>query len=280
VHYLAVVRRFDAATFALYAVGCLQIPLVDVISSSSCNVMMVKMAERRQDRGAITDLWQETTRRLALVLMPVIGALIVVSSDLIPLLFTDAYRDSVPIFRVWMAVQLLAILQPHGVLRVLGATRFMAAQNLLKLVLVVASVNWLIDRWGLRGAVLVIAIAGSVDKALGLMRVGHLAAIPLVDVLPWRSLMTTASATVIAALLASTARAALGPSHLMGLIVALTVFGASYGAMAWWAETRRRAAQPVHCGDERSNGKHTASHQQGDSKRNPVTLAESRPQET
>ena len=44
-HHYVVASRFDPATFAIYAVGCLQIPLVDVMTTSSANVMMVKMAE-------------------------------------------------------------------------------------------------------------------------------------------------------------------------------------------------------------------------------------------
>jgi hypothetical protein len=44
-HQWAVASNFDAATFAIYAVGCLQIPLVDVVCSSTANVMMVRMAE-------------------------------------------------------------------------------------------------------------------------------------------------------------------------------------------------------------------------------------------
>lgn len=212
--------------------------------------------------------------------MPVIGALFVVSSDLIPVLFTDIYRDSVPIFRIWMAVQLLAILQPHGVLRVLGATRFMAAQNLLKLVLVVASVNVLIDRGGLRGAVLVIALASVVGKGLSLMRLSQLEGIAIVALLPWRSLMTTAAATITSAFLASTARAALGPSHVTGLIVALTVFGASYGALALAVGFRYREARSVHRHDANSNGKGAVSHEQGDFGPTSVALVDPRPQGT
>jgi O-antigen/teichoic acid export membrane protein len=43
-HNYVVAARFDPATFAIYAVGCLQIPLVDVLTTSSANVMMVAMA--------------------------------------------------------------------------------------------------------------------------------------------------------------------------------------------------------------------------------------------
>src|SRR4029453_15414444 len=42
-HQYVVASRFDAATFAIYAVGCLQVPLVDMIMTSTVNVMMVGM---------------------------------------------------------------------------------------------------------------------------------------------------------------------------------------------------------------------------------------------
>ena len=51
-HQYAVAARFDAATFAIYAVGCLQIPMVDLIVTSTVNVMMVEMsAARERDLG-------------------------------------------------------------------------------------------------------------------------------------------------------------------------------------------------------------------------------------
>ena len=43
-HNYVVAARFDPAIFAIYAVGCLQIPLVEVLTTSSANVMMVAMA--------------------------------------------------------------------------------------------------------------------------------------------------------------------------------------------------------------------------------------------
>ena len=57
-HQYVVASQFDAATFAIYAVGCLQIPLVDLITTSAANVMMVKMAEdglheHRRDRARV-----------------------------------------------------------------------------------------------------------------------------------------------------------------------------------------------------------------------------------
>ena len=66
----AVSHRFDAATFAIYSVGCLQIPLVDFVAAPAANVMMVRMSENIQEgrSGAVLELWHDTTRKLALLL--------------------------------------------------------------------------------------------------------------------------------------------------------------------------------------------------------------------
>ena len=48
-HLYAVSSYVDAATFAIYAVGCLQIPIVDLVATSAANVMMVRMGKGSSD---------------------------------------------------------------------------------------------------------------------------------------------------------------------------------------------------------------------------------------
>ena len=71
-HQWVVAARFDAATFAIYAVGCLQIPLIDLVYTSTCNVMMVRMAELAACEvvrtNAVLALWHDTTARLASII--------------------------------------------------------------------------------------------------------------------------------------------------------------------------------------------------------------------
>src|SRR5262249_43526831 len=56
-HQYAVAFHFDAATFAIYSVGCLQIPLVDFLATPTSNVMMVRMAENLRD-GKVSSLME------------------------------------------------------------------------------------------------------------------------------------------------------------------------------------------------------------------------------
>ena len=102
-HQYVVGSRFDPMMFAIYAVGCLQIPFVDVIATSTANVMMVKMAGAGFDKRGreALELWHTTMCRLALVIFPLAVFLLVMARDIIIVLFTPRYLASVPIFRLW-----------------------------------------------------------------------------------------------------------------------------------------------------------------------------------
>src|SRR5687768_7409079 len=71
-HQYAVAARFDATAFAVYAVGCLQVPVIDLIVTSAVNVMMVEMAVlKERDIAAARALWHDTMSRLAFMIFPV-----------------------------------------------------------------------------------------------------------------------------------------------------------------------------------------------------------------
>ena len=229
VHQYAVSHYFDAATFAIYSVGCLQIPLVDFVADSVCNVMMVRMAEEIRD-GHLQEaarVWRDTTRRLALVFVPVVGLLLVAAHHIIALLFTERYAASVPVFMVSSVAVLLATLQVDGVLRVYAETRLLVALNMLRLALVLGLISWMLTTWHLVGAIAVTVFATAVMKFLGVLRIRSLMGVSLAAVLPWRSL------GAILAVAGGAAWAAVGVQSLMDapLPVELIVVGAVYTAV-------------------------------------------------
>ena len=94
-HQYVVASRFDAATFAIYAVGCMQIPLVDMIMTSTVNVMMVRMAEDASHGETTVALWHETICRLAFLMVPLSFFLFVIARELVITLYTTTYAASV-----------------------------------------------------------------------------------------------------------------------------------------------------------------------------------------
>jgi O-antigen/teichoic acid export membrane protein len=199
-HQYAVSHYFDAAAFAVYSVGCLQIPLIEFFASPAGNVMMVLMTERRRQRkhDAVVTLWHDTTRKLALVFFPVAALLITTARDLLPFLFTDRYRASIPIFMIWMATVGFSALQTDAVLRVFAATRFLLLLNIIRLMVVAGLIYVLLPRFGILGAVLSTVLATGVAKALALARIRRLMAVAVSALLPWRRLTAIAAVSALA----------------------------------------------------------------------------------
>jgi O-antigen/teichoic acid export membrane protein len=197
-HQYVVAGRFDAATYAIYAVGCLQIPLFDLICTSTVNVLMVRMAGAERGRAALA-LWHDTVVRMAFLLVPLTVFLIVAAHSLIVGLFTNTYALSVPIFMVWVLTMLPAVLAVDAVLRVYAQTRFLLVMNLVRFVVVAGLIGWFLDMFGLLGAVGVTAVAMAVVKGLGVVRIAQLMHVGPREALPWTRLARITLLAVIAA---------------------------------------------------------------------------------
>lgn len=234
-HQYAVSYYFDAATFAIYSVGCLQLPLVDLVASSTANVMMVRMAEElrgKRDHMVIT-MWHDTIRKLALIFVPLVGVLLVTARDLIVLLFTDAYLASVPIFMVWSSAIVLAAVPMDGLLRVYAQTRFLLALNVIRLLMIAACLHWFLSVLQLVGAVLVTVLASAIGKGLGMVRMKRLWQVGLRDLLPWRNLLEIGAVAAAAGLATVIVSSSLEVAALLRLAITSLVYTASYLGMAF-----------------------------------------------
>lgn len=235
----AVSGMFDPATFAVFAVGCLSIPLVDVTASPTCDVMMVAMQEKLAagigGRGpqAILDIWDDTTSKLALVFFPLATFAILSAKEIIVLLFTAKYLASVPIFAAWSALIFLSTFQVDGVMRVFAQTRFLLLCNIVRLVIMAGLISWSIAAFHLTGPVFVILLANLVFKAAGLLRMKKLLSIGISQALPWRSLASILAASGAAGtgMMALASRVYL-PNALL-LLAMGTVFTLIYIALVW-----------------------------------------------
>lgn len=231
-HQYAVSYRFDAAMFAIYSIGCLQIPFVDFMASSAANVMMVRMAEATRDGrgGVLVAVWHETTRRLALVFFPMVALLLVNAREIILFLFTESYVASVPIFMVWSSSMLLAVLSVDGVMRVFAETRFLVVLNAVRLALVLGLMGWFLSTFGLLGGVLVTVLATCVGKGLGVARMMKLLHVGPGEVLPWRSLVEIFGAAAAASAPTLLLKLGLEMPVILGLVVTSVAYAVSYFA--------------------------------------------------
>ena len=230
-----VAHSFDPATFAIFAVGCLQIPLVDFAASPTSDVMMVKMQESLSagDRQAVLDIWHDITWKLALLFFPLAALMMVNARAMIVLLFTDRYLASAPIFLVWSSMILLTTFQVDGVMRVFAQTRFLLWINLVRLAITAALLQWSISTLHLLGAALVCVLATAAFKVAALARMRNLLDVPASRLLPWGKLGALTAATAAGAGAAVALRSVLATPAVPLLLATSTALVSTYAALVW-----------------------------------------------
>lgn len=229
-HQYAVSYHFGAVIFAIYSVGCLQLPFVDVVAGPTCNVMMVRMAEEiREGRERnVAAIWRDSCRKLGLVFIPLFVLLVVSAREIILLLFTDRYSGAIPILMLWAAMVPFAVFQTDGLLRVYAQTRFILFLNIVRLGIIAGLIGWFLSTFGLAGAVLITLAATAVSKSLALVRAGGLMGIAPPQLLPWKSLAAVAAASAAASLPAWIIKTQVHLPLFPLLLLMSSVFGIAY----------------------------------------------------
>jgi O-antigen/teichoic acid export membrane protein len=233
-HQYAVSGLFDAATFAIYSVGCLQIPVVDLVATTVCNVMMVGMSTAIHSgrESHVIDLWHDTVRKLALVFFPLTGLLLLVAHDVIIMLFTETYVASIPIFMVGVVAVMFAAIPMDGVMRVYAKTNVLLAINLVRLAMIALLIHWSIRSLGLVGAMLVTVLALALGKVIGLGAAASMWQVGVGRVLPWRSLGLIIIVSLTAVLPALAVAYGLEAAPFIRIAVISAIYGATYASMA------------------------------------------------
>ncbi len=100
VHNYFVGHRFSDAEFAIYAVGCFQLPLVSLFSESIGSVLIPRMSELQVagDKKEMIRLTARSMQKLAFFFFPLTVFLMITAETFITTLYTKNYLASVPIF--------------------------------------------------------------------------------------------------------------------------------------------------------------------------------------
>lgn len=231
-HNYVVSHRFSAEAFAIYSVGCFQLPLIGMLTESVSSVLLPRLGilskEGRQEQ--ILSLVSRASHQLALFCFPAYAFLTVVAADFITVLFTERYRDSAAIFQVNVLIIPFYILIADPILRTYAHARFFQVSTHLPVTLLqISTIGWLIDRFGLMGAIgsaigtMALSRTLQAGRAVGLLgiRMRHL---PLFASLPRIALCALAAALSTYALREALA----GARPLLRLAACGVVFGLVY----------------------------------------------------
>lgn len=163
-HNYFISNKFSTAEFAIYAVGCVQIPLIGLLRDSISAVLISKTSElqHRGDARGILLLTASAMRKTALIYLPVYALLMVVGREFIVFLYTRTYEASWPIFAVNLSLLPFAVVITDPIIRSYAEYRYFIVWVRVILLGALILALWLGIRWfgmiGAVGALVVITI--------------------------------------------------------------------------------------------------------------------------
>jgi O-antigen/teichoic acid export membrane protein/transposase-like protein len=225
-HNYFVSHYFSAASFAVYANGCFQVPLVSLLQSSFRDALTPEVArlEASGDYRAIIQAWLNAMRRLSFVILPACALLFVVRRELIVTLFTEAYADSATIFAVYLIVMLTQMVLTSSIMRSIADFRYFRLKfNLAQIPLACVALYIGIKLGGLVGAAAATACLSVFDVAVGLTAICRKLGVKRKDLRQLAPVANAAPAIVVAMIASSAVRTLITPAHSIIILGACAV---------------------------------------------------------
>jgi O-antigen/teichoic acid export membrane protein len=222
-------NKFDSATFAIYAIGCFDIPLIGMLSESVGAVMIpqVSLLQKHGDHREILALASRVARKLALVYLPLYGFLIVMGREFLTVLFTRQYAASWPIFAINLTILPLSIFVSDPIMRAYAEHRQFLPKLYAGLVVLLFIALWLgTNRFGLIWAISVVVGVSIIGRAATWIKVSSMLSIHLRDLALLKDVGKIAIAAAVAAVITAFVRSLMHGLVPIGmLIICAAVFG-------------------------------------------------------
>ena len=238
-HNYIVAHRFDPAAYAIYAVGCMQIPLLLIFRDSVGTVMIARVSALRQE-GRIREIVRLTARmlrKLAVILLPLYFFLLVAGRELITLLFTERYLESWPIFAVNLTFipSLFLATAYDPILRAYPEHfGFLLRTRAVLVVILLGGLLWATGRFGLIGAIAVVVSVSMLERMIVGFKVIRILRVTAADWVLLKDVGRVLLAAAAAAVVAAGTEAAVAPASPLLMVTATgAAFGVAYaGALA------------------------------------------------
>src|ERR1700722_7339552 len=231
-HNYFVSNRFGPVNFAVYSIGCLDIPLIAILIEAVGSVMVPRASalQREDNRPELIRLTVRVMRKLALTFLPVYAFLMVAGKDFIVALFTPRYADSWPIFAINLTALPFATVMIDPLVRAYADQRYYLLRFHIVLFASMVVALWFgVQQFGMFGAVGVMVGLNIAGRLWLATHMGRIIGVVRQD---WKLLGGFAMVAVAAAAAAggeAALRQVLSPLQpLPALIVSGLCYGAAY----------------------------------------------------
>ena len=225
-HNYFVSHYFSAASFAVYANGCFQVPLISLLQSSFRDALTPEVArlEVSGDYRAIIQAWLNAMRRLSFVILPACALLFVVRRELVVTLFTEDYADSASIFAIYLIVLLTQVVLTSSIMRSIADFRYFRLKfNMAQIPLACVALYAGVKLGGLEGAAVATACLSVFDVAVSVTAICRKLGVKRKDLKQLAPVANAAPAIVVAMIASSAVNTLIAPAHSIIILAACAI---------------------------------------------------------
>lgn len=184
------IDHVSTSEFAMYSIAFYGIPIINFILSSINNVAMPEFTSlsKSKDYEGVKYLWRRIIQKTTSVVIPALGFFILFAPEIIKILFTEEYLDSVLYYRIYLFTVLFSATSYGLILRATNNTKSVMISNLFGLVITVVLGFVLIPEYKMIGAILTAIVAYFVPVAMQLFFEFRLLKVSAFEVFPMRSI--------------------------------------------------------------------------------------------
>ena len=228
---------FTATTFSLYQFGALEVP-VGILVTAVATVLVPEVSKRYAAgrQGEIAELWKQSVRKLALLVLPLFCFLFVFAGPLFELYLPKEYARSEWVFRVFLVALPLRCATYNALLVGMGKATWAMWGSFLDLVLnlvfSILLVIWLLEKapdYAFIAPAVATVVATFVQVALLVFSIGWHLKWSFFALLPWTRLAPALGISCGAALFAWFVAAG-ASTAIMKMMVGGVVFSAALGS--------------------------------------------------
>jgi O-antigen/teichoic acid export membrane protein len=246
-----VANRFGAASYAIYAIGCFQLPLIAIISDSMGSVMIPRVSylQKFNRHREIIEVTARVMRELSILYFPIYVFLLLMGRDFLSLLFTEQYLASYPIFAINITLIPLAIITSacDPVMRAYAEHRFFLLKaRVLLLALLIGALWFVTSHYGMVGTIATAIGVNVIERAVTLAKVGRVLHVRRQDLHLLKDIGKLSLAATVAGLMAMLVRTSLPAANgfvrllLCGAVLSV-VYLASMQLLGVLTDAERRA---------------------------------------
>lgn len=202
VDQLVVSMKVPPDEYAVYVNGAFKIPLMSILVMSVTAVLLPDLSRmyKNSDKSGMLRIWQSAMVKSSYVMLPATVFLMILANDAIIVAFSDTYKDSIGIFRIFLVLLPFQMVSYGPMFVASNKNKYVVLINVVTLLIHVPLLLFTVSNFGIMGAAVTTVFSQVCIRVfLHIAFIGRILGCPTLGVVPvWKLTRVLLPSIVIA----------------------------------------------------------------------------------